>query len=149
MNSIEKWAKETQKAIIDKYNNMGLRASGQFERELENDVEISDSKISVKFKAPEYSYNLIYGRRAGKMPPRAAILKWIDDKKIAFSGIKKESLAFLIQRKIGNEGIKVPNQYNSGELLSAFDDKVNDVESYLSDYILPQIESRVIKKFES
>lgn len=148
MNSIEKWAKETQDSIIAKYNDIGLRASGQFERELENDVTISDGKINVKFNAPEYAYNLIYGRRAGKMPPRDAILQWIDDKRIV-SDIKKESLAYLIQRKIGQEGIKVPNQYNSGDLLSAFDLQVEKVEGFVSDYILPQIESQVIKKFES
>lgn len=52
--------------------------------------------------APHLHYAL-YGRRPGKGPPRKAIELWIDDKGIV-AEVSKQSLAYLIQRKIAAEG---------------------------------------------
>ena len=43
------------------------------------------------------------GRKAGKMPPSSALLPWVQAR-FGVSGSEARSLAFLIARKIGEEG---------------------------------------------
>ena len=64
-------------------------------------MEVSNG--TLKIYANKYIYQLIYGRKPGKMPPRDAIVKWIQDKGIQ-STIPINSLAFLIQRSIAKNG---------------------------------------------
>lgn len=57
-----------------------------------------------------------YGRKPGKWPPYSKILDWVKVKPVLprpINGVKpsREQLAFLIQRKIGMEGIEPGNQY--------------------------------------
>ena len=69
------------------------------------------------------------GRRAGKRPPISAILQWIDDKRIVPTDISKTSLAFLIARKIGNEGWKPKNSYPNGVISSVINQ--NEIDKLL------------------
>jgi hypothetical protein len=89
--------------LIKAYDAKGMRASGKFADEL-----VVESGIdSVKLIGEKYAEQLQYGRRAGKRPPIEAIKQWIKDKGIV-SNIKNDannsSLAFLIARKIGQQG---------------------------------------------
>ena len=64
--------------------------------------------ISIYSDMPDRDFNYIMtletGRKPGKWPPRESILKWINERGITPSGISKDSLAFLIARKIESEG---------------------------------------------
>lgn len=83
---------------VTKYGS--VTASGQLAQSVRYEVDESGLRIY----ANDYIVYLQDGRRPGKFPPKQPILDWIDDKGIQFNDIKKESLAFLIQRKIANEG---------------------------------------------
>lgn len=91
---------------------------------LYDSIRYEATEDSLKVYALDYIYYLVHGRKAGKKPPRAVIRKWIDDKGILpqadASGrtISKESLAFLIQRKIGDKGTLIYQQGGS-DLLSS------------------------------
>ena len=91
---------------------------------LYDSIRYEATEDSLKVYALDYIYYLVHGRKAGKKPPRAVIHKWIDDKGILpqadASGrtISKESLAFLIQRKIGDKGTLIAQQGGS-DLLSS------------------------------
>lgn len=75
---------------------------------------IDEQPLSVGIQAQHYWKYVEGGRSAGaKMPPVAAIRKWIDDKGIiprAFEPNKrpptKDGLAFIIARAIGRDGIE-------------------------------------------
>lgn len=94
--------------LIAKYDELGMRASGQWADSLEVQVKGDNAKIT----GLNYSDQLEYGRKPGRMPPSEAIEKWIYAKGIAAriqGEISVSSLAFLIARKISREGWKREN----------------------------------------
>ena len=145
-NEVRNWVDSTKKELIINYKNLGLKASGQWAESLEDEVtytyvnnnNIFLKNVNIKLLNEKYTGALIKGRKPttkkGNTPLKVIIRKWIDDKRITpKDGISKKSLAFLIARKIHKEGIKVPNKYNSGKLLSNVltDKKTNELLSVI------------------
>lgn len=86
--------------LIAKHDELGMRASGSFADGLENE----QNGLSIALYGNHYIEQLVNGREPGKFPPIDAIKQWIDDKGIQSLDISVSSLAFLIARKIANEG---------------------------------------------
>lgn len=82
---------------VTKYGS--VTASGQLAQSVRYEVDESGLRVY----ANDYIIYLTEGRIPGKFPPKQPILDWIESKRLTFD-ISKESLAFLIQRKIANEG---------------------------------------------
>jgi hypothetical protein len=98
---------------IYKYN-LGLtrkNASRRLSDSTKYFVRVGDKAMVVGLRLEEYWKFVEYGRKPGKFPPPSAILKWIEVKPIiprpdANGRIPSpRSLAYLIGRKIKNEGI--------------------------------------------
>ena len=89
--------------ILDLYNASGKRTSGEFEEGLETSYSEGKGTLS--------GYLYLGGRKPGKRPPISAIEDWIEAKgiKAVESEITTSQLAFLIARKIGEEGTKKEN----------------------------------------
>ena len=105
--------------IVARYDNLGMRASGKFERETVVDVEQPSATRTVgAIIAPSHTYYMVHGRGPGKFPPRNNIIEWIRQKNISFEGITISSLAYLIARKIALEGTKTFQQGGS-DVISA------------------------------
>lgn len=96
------------KDLASKYDELGMRASGRFERGLEVEVLSEGSRIKAILSGESYTTQLVFGRKPGAMPPVQAIEQWIQDKGIRpiEDSLSISSLAFLIARKIGEEGTK-------------------------------------------
>lgn len=90
--------------ILTVYNASGKRTSGEFERGLELKFEPEKSTL--------LGYEYLAGRREGKMPPIKAIEDWLNAKGIKPIEDKMtvSSLAFLIARKIAQEGTRKESQ---------------------------------------
>ncbi len=93
--------------LIAEYDAMGMRASGEFEREL----EVRSEPLQATLLGAEHSEQLEYGRgKTGSSATTSAepliekIKRWIIQKGITAQGITPSSLAFLITRKIHREG---------------------------------------------
>ncbi len=104
--------------LIEKYDQLGLRASGEFEEQLEPVV----TKSSMIMYGANHTYYMERGRGPGpanykKLAP--IMERWIDVKKNlpAIFYEKKKSMAFAIAYKIAKEGITVPNEHNKGKLV--------------------------------
>lgn len=91
--------------LIQKHDELGMRASGNWADQLEVQVEQSGSKIVARLIGERYTEQLEFGRRPGRFPPIDAIEAWISNKGIQ-SEISTRSLAFLIARKIAQDGTK-------------------------------------------
>ena len=123
-DEVQKWLDESKSKIIVNYDRDNMRASGNFARSLETDVKESQGRVIGVMVGAHHSLFVDQGRRAGKRPPISAILQWIEDKRIVPKDISKPSLAFLIARKIGNEGWKPKNRFPNGVISSV----INEVE---------------------
>ena len=89
--------------LIVAYDAKGMRASGNFAESL--DVIIGDS--FAELWGDEYAEQLEYGRNSGGFPPLKDIEDWILDKGVftaVLEEIKLSSLAYLIARKIAEQG---------------------------------------------
>ena len=86
------------------YIQKGLVASGNFAKELKLEMTNNSAKIT----APRYVGAMEGGRVAGRRPPLAVIRQWIIDKNRQGANIPLEA-AYPIAKRIGEEGIKVPN----------------------------------------
>lgn len=110
--------------LIAKYDELGLRASGRYEKEL--NAEITPTRLIMW--GADHSVFMENGRDTGpddyrKLAP--FMLEWIEVKEGLPSIFyeNKNSMAFAIAHKVANEGITVPNEYNKGEVVSSV---VND-----------------------
>lgn len=94
--------------LIDKHNELKMRASGDWEQTLEVEVKQSTGGLKGIIKGLDYSTYMQRGRAGGAMPPLQAIEQWIINKglKPLEDKMKTSSLAFLIARKIAREGTK-------------------------------------------
>jgi len=102
--------------LIKAYDVKGMRASGKWA----NSLEVIANENTVKLMGEEYSQQLETGRQAGQFPPIQAIKQWIIDKGVfnsVLQDISLSSLAFLIARKIANEGWK-REKHGGVELIS-------------------------------
>lgn len=95
------------------YIAKGLKASGNFAENLKLEMNGNNAKIT----APRYVGVMEGGRAAGRRPPVAIIRDWIIAKNKMGANIPLEA-AYPIAKKIGEEGIKVPNKYNPGGVVS-------------------------------
>ena len=103
--------------IKEKLIAQGKVASGQLLDSIGFDLKVENGIISLNILSNDYFYYVDQGRKPGKQPPIFKILQWMDFKNIRpiSTGIPKNrfglpradrSLAFLIARKIGRDGIK-------------------------------------------
>lgn len=101
-------------AIRNEYQDNLIRndriASGDLLNNIEYEVTRGDFTYTIYVKMKDYWYFVENGRKAGKMPPIDNILNWIRVKPVLPRPNAKgklptpQQLAFLIARKIGEEG---------------------------------------------
>lgn len=130
--------------LIARYDELGMRASGNWADALE--VDVSENKATIK--GLTYSEQLESGRAPGKQPPSAAIEQWIKDKGIASrieGKISISSLAFLIARKIGREGWK-REQHGGVDLISEVvtPERIQKIIDRLSDIYVTNFTNDII-----
>jgi|LGVF01.1.fsa_nt_gb hypothetical protein len=144
---IEKYLEELSAEIVAKYNEKGMRASGQFAETI--NVEATDSSGAIW--AEDYSQQLEEGRPPTSGSGNGSLLdrikQWISDKGISSSDISEDSLAYLITRKIHRMGWN-RSGYGGVNLISEvltpqrLDKLFNDLSSEIIDNELIQIEKQ-------
>lgn len=98
------------------------------------------------FSSMKYFTVLETGRKPGKRPPISVIEQWIRDKPLALDGTSAKSLAFLISRKIGEEGSLLYRQGGkSGVISKSINDQV--IKEKLTDVLTDKFRDFVINEF--
>lgn len=152
---IDSFLEQQRQDLILNYDKLGLRASGQWAKELEPQSVINQTDFKAIMLGMDYTYYLENGRGKTQNKGTGRTLKeiireWIDVKGISPNGISKDSLAYLITRKIHREGIAVPNKFNSGGLVS---DVITKEKAYtlINDIgwtMLSEIKSSILKQIK-
>lgn len=106
-------------AIADQYKtnleNSGRRASGNLITSVNTKVDVDGTLFEIELQLEEYWKYVEEGRGAGGFPPVSKILEWIRVKPILPYPDRngklptENQLAFLIGRKIANEGFEGSN----------------------------------------
>lgn len=106
-------------AIADKYKtnleSSGRRATGQLITSVNTVVVVNENEFAIELNLQDYWKYVEEGRGAGKFPPPDKILEWIRVKPILPTPLAngklptEQQLAFLIGRKIANEGFEGSN----------------------------------------
>ena len=106
--------RQLREQVVKNYYAMRLNASGRFDKE----TIVTDYGSGVKIEAPAYVFQMEEGRDAGSMPPIKAIKQWIKDKNANAGTDIPEEAAYAIAYVIKRDGIKVPNRFNKGGVVS-------------------------------
>lgn len=119
---------ESKELIIANYNRDNMRASGKFERDLQIEKSSKLGLIKETLYGAAHSLFVDGGRGVTKKSGngkslRDLIREWIDIRRIIPDGITKDSLAFLIARKIHREGWKPKHLPPNGVISSVINEK--------------------------
>ena len=149
-DTVEKYFNQTVKELIENYDKLGLRASGRYARELKSVVTASGTKITAQIIGPVQSYYMEQGRGPNKDRSHQSVknLGWHLKQWVADKGIDVNPYAAA--HKIVNEGIKVPNPFNPGGVISdVIDDKwFDNLYDLLKFDIVEDIRSDVLTQFK-
>ena len=115
----------------------GIPASGSLGDTASVEVELSGSKLIVSLNLEHYWRYVEYGRRPGKMPPIDNIEDWIRVKPVIPKPIdgkvpSSKSLAYLIARKIGREGIQGRRPLEATVYSDGFESVMNDIKAEIT-----------------
>lgn len=118
-----------------------VNASGN----LANSIQYTVQDYKLTITGADYIYYLQFGRKPGKRPPTSVIRQWIDEKGINPTDISKDSLAFLIARKIGEEGTEIHKQGGSDLVSSIFNEALQrEIETSFENLIATEIQSEIL-----
>jgi hypothetical protein len=144
------WLKQSEELLAYNYNKSGLRSSGNFENSIDSTIIENNDKLTGIIYGASYVHQMVNGRKPGKFPPLDAIRNWVRQKGIVSEKISENSLVYLISRKIAKEGIKVPNFYNDGNLLTQTftDERINELYKLVGKTILVNLKDDLSEKIK-
>ena len=132
LECLNDFGRELVERYKDTLEQEDLNATYNLYNSVEYYIGLEDSAMQVELHLEEYWYYLENGRKAGKWPPLKAIKQWVlakpilprRDNKIP----KPEQLAFLIARKIGEEGTEGqhPLENTLNGIMETFKDRIED-----------------------
>ena len=148
---LNEWAERTKQELIDKYKSMGLKASGAFEDGLSTETDENSTKIWTV----QHTWYMVNGRGKNSSQDKEAVRKWVGWAGSTFlkKWVEDKGLSispFAVAYKIAREGIRVPNQYNDGTLISSVIND-NSIERLLSDmgiYVITDIKTEIQKTWQ-
>ena len=142
MTALKDYAEEVRSLYRRKLIEDDKYASGKLIRDMKTNVKAFGTEFTVYLYLVDYWKYVEEGRAPGKKwPPRDKILEWIKIKPIEpekKDGKKlptPEQLAFLIQRKIGVEGIEAGHQ-------------LRDTVESINSYWIPQLQAALQQDFD-
>ena len=151
---INTWLVDRQRELIENYDALGLRASGNWAEQLEVKPANQGPDIKAGILGADYTQQLENGRRPNQNSSEEEIKKWVGwaGNTIIKDWVNDKGLdlnPFAVAYKIAREGWQVPNKFNAGGLVSDVitDNKLNELNRDLSIFYTAQIKSQIIKKF--
>lgn len=132
--------------FLEEVTKSSMPAYYELKKKITFTLQVNDTLFEIEFNAPEYWKYANYGRGPGKFPPLDKIEDWIKRRKISPYPLKsgriptRPQLAFLIGRKIAEEGFK-----GSGFLEFSLKQQEDYWEDRISDAISMDIEAEIME----
>ncbi len=141
----EKWQE-----MLDKYRQLGLKATGNWEDIGGPETENQGFSISGRIIVAHYTVQLSEGRKPGKFPGKnwkENIGDWVDAKNNIPQGMTRNQWIFLVARKIAIEGTEI---YKRGgtELISATitPEWIEEMKELFKDFMSAKINENLVEK---
>lgn len=137
---------EDYRKFLEEVTKSSMPAYYELKKKIYFTLQVNDTLFEIEFNAPEYWKYANYGRGPGKFPPLDKIEEWIKRRKISPYPLKsgkvptRPQLAFLIGRKIAEEGFK-----GSGFLEFSLAQQEDYWEDRISDAISRDIEVEIME----
>jgi len=151
-DKIQDWLDQTKDDLITNYNRIGLRASGEWEQQLETRIEDSKSSIHAIILGARHTAIMTSGRSRNKNQSPAALRAFVGWAGSTFlrQWVQNKSLSinpYAVAYKIAREGISVPNRFNKGTLITDVinENRVKKLYESLKHVIIKDMKSDVIK----
>ena len=138
--TLDEYAEKAKELYKRKLTDKGINASYKLLNSVETVVRRNDDEFTVTINLEDYWYYVENGRKAGRFPPVSKILDWIRIKPvIPYSDSRgrlptEEQLAFLIARKISEQGTEPKNV-------------LAETITELNNYYLPKLQQALDRDF--
>lgn len=150
-DKVKTYFDKTKGDLVKSYESKGLRASGEYGRELRVIISQQGTKINAKITGPIQSIFMEGGRGPNKDTSHQAVknLGWHLKQWVADKGINVNPYAAA--HKIVNKGITVPGPYNPGGVISDIinDNWFTELNKILRFDVVSSIRSDVLKQFKA
>lgn len=148
---VEDWDKGVKSDLVANYIRLGLKASGEWEQELESRISVTADNINIKYLGAPYTEQLERGRRPNKNQSPSKLRAWVGWAGSTFlkDWVRNKGLdinPFAVAYKIAREGIKVPNPNNAGGLVSDVinESRIQNLIDELKIFVIEDIKSDVL-----
>ena len=137
---LEEIGNELIEEIRKRLSDKGINSTGTASRSL--NTKATDTKLEIK--GLRYIGALDKGRSPGRFPPVDAIRDWVSQK-LGISGNENNSIAYLIGRKIANEGTSIYQDKSKGiELESIVDMGIELIKKRVTAKFLIDTKAKII-----
>lgn len=149
---VDNWLAGIERDLILNYDRLGLRSSGNWAESLEQFTDLSGNYLKIGIKGSDYTYYLENGRGPNTNSDPEALRVWVGWAGSTFLKDWAESKGidaspYAVAWKIAREGWRVPNQHNTGGLVSdvVTKGKMIDLARDITEGIIKEFKSGVIK----
>ncbi len=137
---LEDIGNELIEEIRKRLSGKGINNTGNASRSLNTKA----TNIKLEIRGDRYIGALDEGRSPGKFPPVDAIRDWVAQK-LGISGNENNSIAYLVGRKIANEGTSIYQNKNLGiELESIVDMGIELIKKRVTAKFLIDTKAKII-----
>ena len=139
-------------SLEERFLQLNLLATGNWIEQLKWSYDITPQKIEIKFFTADYTdYITPPGRKPGPVPYQP-ILDWVNQKVgVPPIDFTPERFAWVVVRKLNEEGIVVPNPYNDGTLtdpiLDFIDRKILDMMNDVARIYGENLQEKLLAEF--
>lgn len=155
--ALEQTARLVNQRLAQGLSENNSDASGELKKSISFNIKSSSKKIELNITMLDYWGAVDEGRKAGKMPPIDKIREWLTYPNVrdkirfgqndsAFTESERNSLAYVIARKIGDKGTRgtnfATNVFNSRLITQELPESLAEAITQDADEILTELLTR-------
>jgi len=151
---IDDWLNGVEKDLVDNYDRLGLRASGQWASSLEPFNNQLPEGFSIGILGEDYTEWIENGRLPNRDQSDESLKAWVGwagstfiDDWLHDKGLEDTLNPYAVSWKIALRGWQVPNIHNAGGLVSdvVTRERINDLNKSLGGFYINEIKTEIIK----